>query len=52
MRSKSSTTVKIKNTTLKRLAELKPHPRCTHSDVIELLIASYDKKQVKLNGQN
>lgn len=51
MAESSSTTIKIKKKTVNRLAKLKPHPKCTHSDTIEFLIDSHDKKQVKLDGQ-
>lgn len=45
----SATTIKVKDSVLKRLAKMKPHPKCTHSDTIIMLLDFYDEKQVKLN---
>jgi len=49
MADKTWTTVAVRKTVLKRLLQLKQHPKETHTDIITRLLDSNDKKQVKLN---
>lgn len=51
MTEEAQTTVRLKQILLKKLHKYKPHPRCTHGDTIEMLIDSYEKKQVKSHGE-